>query len=184
MTITSLRQLANFLSKYPPTGRVADYGGTEKIGAEIVRKMFELSKIKVVQPDEKDPFEILIEGKPRKNDAKYIVLDFDNGIDLREPIKDGNFDSGICMDLLEHTSNPFVVAENISNSLKKGAILFVTVPWVWEIHYHPKDYWRFAPQGLEELFPKMKVLSMDIVRDQSYGEELPRQRLVAVFKKK
>jgi hypothetical protein len=88
------------------------------------------------------------------------------------------------MDLLEHTSNPFVVAENITNSLKKGALLFVTVPWIWEIHYHPKDYWRFAPQGLEELFPKMEKLSIEITRDQSIDEEVPRSRLVAVFRKK
>lgn len=182
MTLTSLKQLAQFISKYNPKGRVADYGGTDTIGAPIVKRMLSLRKVKVIGNDN-DPFDIKVEGNPRRFEPDYITLDFDNGVDLREPIKGKKFDYGICMDLLEHTSNPFLVAENISNSLQKGALLFITVPWVWEIHYYPKDYWRFTPQGLEELFPKMKKLSLEIVRDQSPEEALPRSRLVAVFKK-
>lgn len=182
MTLTSLRALAWFLSKYPPKGRIADFGGTEKIGSEIVTQMFSLSNIRI-EGDPKTPLNINVKGFEKECEAEYIPLDFDNGIDLRKPIKGKKFDGAICMDLLEHTSNPFVVAENITNSLKKDALLFVTVPWIWEIHYHPKDYWRFAPQGLEELFPKMEKLSIEIIRDQSIDEEVPRSRLVAVFKK-
>ncbi len=182
MTLTSLRQLAWFVNKYKPEGRIADYGGTDTIGAPIVERMLSMRKVKVIGNDA-DPFDIKLEGSLNKNESKYFTLDFDNGVDLRKPIKGKKFDYGICMDLLEHTSNPFVVAKNIYDSLQKGALLFVTVPWIWEIHYYPKDYWRFAPQGLEELFPKMKKLSLEIVRDQSPEEEVPRSRLVAVFKK-
>ena len=88
------------------------------------------------------------------------------------------------MDLLEHTSNPFIVAKNISDSLKPGAFLFVTVPFVWELHYHPKDYFRFCPQGLEAVFSEMKTKTIEIVRDQVPDEDLPRQRIVAIFQKK
>ena len=182
MTLTSLRSLAWFLSKYQPKGRVADFGGTEKIGSEIVTQMFGLSDITILGEVDR-PLDIVVSGLEKKVEAEYIPLDFDNGVDLRKPIRGKKFDGGICMDLLEHTSNPFLVAENITNSLKKDALLFVTVPWIWEIHYHPKDYWRFAPQGLEELFPKMKKISLEIIRDQSIDEEVPRSRLVAVFKK-
>ena len=160
MTHTSLEYLMWFLNTYPPKAksRIADYGGTENIGDTIVK-------------------DSLADG----GQTDYHALDFDNGIDLREPIVGPKFDMGICMDLLEHTSNPFVVAKNIKDSLKRGAYLFVTVPFVWELHYYPKDYWRFTPSGLEELFSDMDVEVLGLVRDAGAGEDVPRTRVVAVF---
>jgi hypothetical protein len=138
MTVTSIKSLQNFLNNHQPflrdDMRVADYGGTEAIGANFVQQLLETGGLK-----------------------DYHMLDFDNGVDLRKPIKGKKFDLGICMDLLEHTSNPFIVAENIIGSLKSGAYLFVTVPWSWNIHHHPDDYWRFSPSGLGELFKEMEV---------------------------
>jgi SAM-dependent methyltransferase len=177
MTRTSLIALNNFLVDHQhlfkdDNMRIADYGGTDEIGKDIVKNM-------------------LAEG----NLKNYHMLDFDNGVDLREPIAGEKFDLGICMDLLEHTSNPFIVAKNIVDSLNQGAFLFVTAPFVWELHGYPNDYWRFCPQGLEELFKEMEV---EIV----YAEEdtytppvpnplppvppvtLPWTRVIGIFKKK
>lgn len=165
MTKTSLEYLVWFLNTYKDGihGRIADFGGTENIGDTVIR-------------------DSLAAGG--QND--YHALDFDNGIDLREPIlpQSGNkkFDVGICMDTLEHCSNPFVVAKNIKDSLKKGALLFVTVPFVWELHYYPKDYWRFTPHGVEELFSTMYIEVIGLVRDKGAGESIPRHRIVAVFR--
>jgi hypothetical protein len=192
MTLISLKLLAHFLNKYPLKGRVADYGGTEAIGAEIVKRMLSLNNVSIVQVKRgpHDPVSpigvnLVVNGTPKKKlNNEYIVLDYDNGVDLMKPVKGKKFDGGICMDLLEHTENPFIIAKNITDSLNKGAVLFVTVPWVWELHYYPKDYWRFAPQGLEQLFPKMKAVTIEIIRDESPEETLPRHRLVAIFKKK
>ena len=193
MTIVSLQCLAIFLNKYKMYGRIGDFGGTDKIGAQIIEKMLSLRNVSVIQAepapgDEISPIPIgvnvFVNGIPKKTAPEYFVLDYDNGIDLLKPIKGKKFDGGICMDLLEHVSQPFIVAENISNSLNKGALLFVTVPWVWEIHDYHGDYWRFTTQGLETLFPKMKKIVIEVVRDQAPEEELPRTRIVAVFKKK
>lgn len=161
MTKTSLEYLMWFLNTYPipPSARIADYGGTENIGDTIVK-------------------DSLAAG----GQSDYHALDFDNGIDLREPIKGPKFDLGICMDLLEHTSDPLLVARNIKESLNDGALLFVTVPFVWELHYYPKDYWRFTPQGVEQLFNDMYIEVIGLVRDQSPKEDLPRHRIVGVFR--
>ena len=94
MTNTSLEQLRDFLERVKPvlkpTMRIADYGGTKKIGSNVVKKMLKGGGLK-----------------------DYHMLDFDNGFDLRKSIKGKKFDLGICMDLLEHTTNPFLVAKNI-----------------------------------------------------------------------
>ena len=185
MTLTSLRLLAHFLNQYPQEGRIADYGGTDTIGSQIIEQMLKLNSISIAEGSKSnDLFNINVNGIPATRKVTYTVLDYDNGIDLMKPIRKKPFDGGICMDLLEHTENPFVIAKNISDSLKKGAFLFVTVPWIWEIHYYPKDYWRFAPQGLEQLFPKMECITIETIRDHSDEEEVPRSRLVGIFKKK
>ena len=150
--------------------RVADYGGTDTVRGGAVRKLLEEGDLK-----------------------NYHQLDFETGVDLREPIKGEKFDLGICMDLLEHTSNPFVVAKNIIDSLNKDAYLFVTVPFVWHLHTYPDDFWRFTPHGLSELFKEMEtetVYSMldtyEIPEDekQIVPVSLPFSRVIGIFKKK
>lgn len=138
MTNTSLQELQKFLHGHQQhffnEMRIADYGGTNEIGTDIVKDM--------------------LAGGDMKN---YHMLDFDNGVDLRKPIRGKKFDLGICMDLLEHVSNPFIVAKNIIDSLKPRAFLFITAPYVWEIHNYPKDFWRFTPDGIQELFKEMET---------------------------
>ena len=185
MTFISLQLLSHFLNIFKPKGRIADFGGTDKIGSNIVKQMIAVEDVIVEKKPSKGVLKVNILGSGmKKNPPEYVVLDYDNGIDLEKPIKGSKFSTGICMDLLEHTKNPFLVAKNISNSLKPKGILFITVPFVWEIHNYPQDYWRFCPLALDELFPKMKRITLEIIRDAVPEEELPRTRLVAVYQKK
>jgi hypothetical protein len=171
MTPLSRECLITFLNKYAPRikGAVADYGGAGKWGEEVKR--------------------ILASG----GIYNYIALDYDTGVDLLKPIKAKRFDVGICMDLLEHTSNPFLVADNITNSLKDGAIIFVTVPFVWGLHNHPKDYFRFTVDGIKAVFSKLHCIEAEFLSD--LEKPLPSgiecdidrhwtTRVVAVFEKK
>lgn len=179
--------LAHFINTFNPKGRIADYGGTANIGSEIVKQMFSINDVSVEQkkinPDAS--LDINVFGASLKDiEPEYVLLDYNNGVDLLKPIKGKKFDFGISMDLLEHTKNPFLVAKNISNSLKPGALLFITVPFSWEVHDYPGDYFRFCPQGLEVLFPDMDAKKIEIIRDAAPEETITRSRLVAVFKKK
>lgn len=151
--------------------RIADYGGTDNIGEGIVRGM--------------------LAGGGLTN---YHMLDFDNGYDLRKPIRGKKYDLGICMDLLEHVSNPFLVSKNIIKSLNKGAFLFVTAPFVWEIHGYPQDYWRYTPDGLAELFKYDMDIEIIYVEVDSHKDEgdppqvvpvsRPWTRVIGIFRKK
>lgn len=161
MTGISFAHLEWFLNTFPvKIGRTADYGGTDRIGADLIKKALKKHGI-----------------------DDYVMLDYDSGFDLMKPIRGKKFDLGICMDLLEHVENPFLAAENISASLKKGAFLFVTAPQIWEPHDHPKDYWRFLPDGMMALFKKLHKRQVFTVRDQYHTENVPRQRVVGVFEK-
>lgn len=172
MTQISFEQLMLFFNSFAESigkgVKVADFGGTDGVGTKLIKDALASGGI-----------------------TNYITLDHEHGVDLLKLddylkfCKDGKFGVGFCMDVLEHTSQPFVVAENICLSLKPGALLFVTVPFTWELHYYPKDYWRFTPQGLEELFKDyMDVLHISLVRDLLKGEEVERSRVAGVFRRK
>ena len=173
MTNTSLQELQTFLHNHQQfffdEMRIADYGGTDAIGTNTIKDM--------------------LAGGGMKN---YHMLDLDNGVDLRKPIKGKKFDLGICMDLLEHVSNPFVVANNIVKSLNKGAFLFVTAPFVWELHGYPKDFWRYTPDGFAELFKEMEAeiiyVEADTHQDLKDTKQLvpvgrPWTRVIGIFRK-
>jgi SAM-dependent methyltransferase len=178
MTNTSLEALFWFLNTYPlkPGARIADFGGTDNIGSKMVTDMLAKG----------------IKKANRQPKLNYHTLDLDSNVDLRKPVADqypgGKFDTGICMDLMEHTANPFLVAQNIRSSLKKGAYLFVTAPFNWGIHYFPKDYWRFTPQGMEELFSgegdenAMHIEALSLMSDPVPGSTEMFTRTVAVFR--
>lgn len=159
MTTSSFEEFREFLRKCDfgsnaKRTRVPDYGGTDRNGGGRIRS--ELLKYGV------------------KN---YIPLDLEGGVDLRKPVPGEKFNLGVCMDLLEHVSNPFVVSANISNSMKSGAMLFVTAPFSWPLHGDTYgDYWRFTVEGLRELFvtQNMKQRELYVIKDSIVPPKLPK----------
>lgn len=176
MTTTSVGHLKAFLEAHQglfwPDMRVGDFGGTHQIGGGIVENM--------------------LKGAGMTN---YHMLDFDNGVDLRKKIVGPKFELGICMDLMEHVTNPWLVATNIKNAMKKGSFLYVTAPFVWEMHGYPDDYYRFTPSGLVQLFDGMEVEIAYSVLDEHVDADAreisplevpvsrPWSRSIAIFKK-
>lgn len=69
------------------------------------------------------------------------------------------FDLIICMNTLEHVRNPFGVAKEISNLIKPGGYLFVSIPFFYPIHKdilgRYGDYWRLTDDGLKILFSNL-----------------------------
>jgi hypothetical protein len=44
------------------------------------------------------------------------------------------------------------MAENITELLEKDGRVFISVPFAWQVHAYPSDYWRFTPEGVKVLF--------------------------------
>lgn len=193
-TVISLQEFKMFLDTYRKRIKlpIGNYGGGYIEGEEVRDILTDLEIINASL--NKQTYHV--SGNLSDNDGKvrklfnamgvlngYEILDYSTGIDLMRPLN-GTYNTGICMDTLEHTENPFVVADNITNSLSKGALLFVTVPWIWGVHMFPIDNWRFTDNGLITLFPKMKVLESRYVKD-AYDsvKKLQNERVIAIFEK-
>lgn len=66
----------------------------------------------------------------------------------------GKYETVLCLSVLEHTLDPWVVARGCAEALKPGGTLIVSAPFCHAYHPHPEDYWRFTPDGLAALFGK------------------------------
>lgn len=62
----------------------------------------------------------------------------------------GIFDVAFCMEALEHVKYPDKVIQNIYDHLRDGGMLYLSVPFLMDVH-SGEDYWRFTDQGIREL---------------------------------
>lgn len=118
------------------------------------------------------------EGRHRKHfiRGKYFALDAGtgdpawdySGLDIQGdleklPLRNESVDCVLCMVVLEHTRNPYQALEEFGRVLKKGGVLRMVVPFLWEEHQVPHDYFRFTRYGVELLFESLPF-RMDLLR--------------------
>ncbi|MEM1061960.1 MAG: hypothetical protein AAF907_03640 [Planctomycetota bacterium] len=104
----------------------------------------------------------------------YVGLDMADGdgvdivLDLTRPFEEidaalggKRFGTVFCLSVLEHCAQPFAMADTLTRLLTDGGVLCVSVPWAWQFHGYPSDYWRFSHEGVKLLFP---ALTFDATR--------------------
>jgi len=97
--------------------------------------------------------------------TRYIALDTGygdsewdySGLDIcgdlgNIPLRNCSVDCILCMVVLEHTQNPRQVLKEFGRILKPEGTLFMVVPFLWEEHQIPHDYFRFTRYGVRSLF--------------------------------
>jgi hypothetical protein len=67
----------------------------------------------------------------------------------------GPFDHIELISTLEHSPRPWLLAENIERLMSPGATLHLSVPFAWNVHAYPADYFRFTAEGVRALFPRI-----------------------------
>ncbi|MBL7106986.1 MAG: class I SAM-dependent methyltransferase [Phycisphaerae bacterium] len=124
-----------------------DYGNTQDI--------------KLLFPKAEKYVGIDMEDGPRVD----VVLDLSKSIaEIDEKLDSIRFETIFCLSVLEHCEDPFLVAKNLTNLLKPGGQICLSVPFALGFHGYPSDYWRFTHEGIKKLFPK---LSFDLDRSVS-----------------
>ncbi len=67
------------------------------------------------------------------------------------PADDGSFDAVLCTQVLEHVPQPLDALREFRRILRSGGVLIATVPFLWEEHEAPFDYYRYTRYGIEHL---------------------------------
>lgn len=85
-------------------------------------------------------------------------------------IKSHSYDAVACLEVLEHTLNPFGAIEELKRILKHEGILLISAPLNFRIHGPIPDCWRFTEFGWRVLLKDFEILEFDIL--ETPGREL------------
>ena len=78
-----------------------------------------------------------------------------------EAIPDHHFDAVCCLEVLEHTVDPFAVIHELRRILKPGGVLLISAPVNFRIHGPLPDCWRFTEYGWRVLLKDFEILELD-----------------------
>jgi SAM-dependent methyltransferase len=103
------------------------------------------------------PYETLYKPLTEKQTGCDVIQSDKNRVDvicLATDLKfqDNSFDSILCTQVLEHVYDHRMMMKEIYRVLKPGGHIILTVPFAWELHEEPYDYFRFTKHALKELF--------------------------------
>lgn len=69
----------------------------------------------------------------------------------RLPFADGEFDTVLSVQTLEHTPEPQALLREMARVLHPNGLLLLTAPFSFRLHEEPHDYFRYSPHGLRVL---------------------------------
>ncbi len=93
-------------------------------------------------------------------------LDFEVDLTKKLPFKDGEFDTIIFSDVLEHLPNPGEACKEICRILSVNGVLLMNVPFYYPLHEVPHDYHRFTEYALRRY---MKDAGLTVIHLDSLG---------------
>lgn len=76
-------------------------------------------------------------------------------------IPDSSYDCIACLEILEHTLDPFSAVVELRRLLKDGGYLLVSAPLNWRIHGPVPDCWRFTEHGWKVLLKNYDIIEID-----------------------
>lgn len=81
--------------------------------------------------------------------------------EFNEHIKDSTFDIIACLEILEHTLDPFASIKELRRICKHDGIILFSAPLNWRIHGPIPDCWRFTEFGWRVLLKDFDILEID-----------------------
>lgn len=104
---------------------------------------------------------------------KYIGIDWSKSLHLIKadiiadlncqlPLMSSSIDSLISISVLEHLHDPFYTLSEINRVLKNDGHFLMQIPWQWQVHESPNDYYRLTPHAIEKFLKDAGFLTIDI----------------------
>jgi len=72
----------------------------------------------------------------------------------RLPFAKESFDAVLCAQVLEHIDRPEEVLREFGRVMKHGGCGILSVPFIYNVHVGPYDFFRFSPFGIRELLER------------------------------
>ena len=102
------------------------------------------------------PYESLFKNKLNSYVGCDVIQSSDNKVDVickatQLDFEDRRFDTVFSTQVMEHVDNSDLMMGECNRVLKPGGFLILSVPFCWELHEEPYDFFRFTKYGLQEL---------------------------------
>lgn len=88
----------------------------------------------------------------------------------RLPFSDGNADTIVSFQVMEHLPEPEIFIGECFRILKSGGTLLLTIPFMWHVHEAPFDYFRYTRHGIQYLLEKQKFTDITIVETSGFWQ--------------
>lgn len=95
-------------------------------------------------------------GIDLEQSSEYLV-DIILGRNGKLPFGDASLDFVLCTQVLEHVPDPERLFTDLARTLKENGVMLLTVPFVWEQHEVPEDYFRFTEFAIRSLAKKANL---------------------------
>jgi len=79
------------------------------------------------------------------------------------PFKEESVDIIILNAVLEHTKQPELVIQESHRVLKRGGLIYITVPFIYPLHPSPNDYQRWTHAGFLEKMKGFELIKSGII---------------------
>jgi hypothetical protein len=123
-----------------------------------------------------------IDLRPLFTGREYIGTDMREGpgVDRVEDLRrlsfeDGEVGTAVCLDTLEHCSDPPQACRELRRVVGDGGVCVISSVMLFPIHGYPSDYFRFTPEGFRALLE-----GFDEVRVAGLGDPLLPIQVVGV----
>lgn len=91
---------------------------------------------------------------------------------LTLPFQDSSFAGVLCTQVMEHVPNPRGLLAEMHRVIKPGGVLVISLPFVWQEHEEPYDFFRFTRFGIAEMLKQAGFDIDSIVKDTGAIETL------------
>ncbi len=89
------------------------------------------------------------------HDGDHVDIFADLNLEL--PLPSSHYDTIVCSDVLEHIFEPQKLLLEINRLLSPRGRIIMNVPFMYWIHEHPHDYYRYTSFGLLKLLSNAKL---------------------------
>jgi len=103
------------------------------------------------------------------SNESWVTTDYDirADVDIRcdgqsLPFNENLFDTIICIDVIEHVTNPHQMIGELVRVLKPEGVLILSTPFFFYLHESPNDFTRFSKYGLINIFRSSKMKIIDL----------------------
>ena len=100
---------------------------------------------------------------------------------LNLPFKNNSCDLVICESSLEHFNDPISAVREMNRILKKGGLVYISVPFIVGFHASPNDYFRWTEAGVKELMKDFEKKELGVGWGPTYAFTSILREWLAIF---